>query len=62
MNLFLGTFVDFLHEYLELNDINIILLSHVIKDKSDEATEYVELGIWTFCRTVNKSIKVDGFL
>ena len=40
----LGTFVDFLHEYLELNDINIILLSHVIKDKSDEATEYVAFG------------------
>jgi len=40
----LGTFVDFLHEYLELNDINIILLNHVIKDKSDEATEYVAFG------------------
>jgi len=40
----LGTFVDFLHEYLELNGINIILLNHVIKDKSDEATEYVAFG------------------
>ena len=40
----LGTFVDFLHEYLELNDINIILLNHVIKDKSDEATEYIAFG------------------
>jgi len=40
----LGIFVDFLHEYLELNNINIILLSHVIKDKSDEATEYVAFG------------------
>jgi len=40
----LGIFVDFLHEYLELNGINIILLNHVIKDKSDEATEYVAFG------------------
>jgi hypothetical protein len=40
----LGVFVDFLHEYLELNDINIILLNHVMKDKSDEATEYVSFG------------------
>jgi len=40
----LGVFVDFLHEYLELNDINIVLLNHVIKDKSDEATEYVAFG------------------
>ncbi len=40
----LGIFVDFLHEYLELNDINIILLNHVIKDKSDEATEYIAFG------------------
>ncbi len=40
----LGIFVDFLHEYLELNGINIILLNHVIKDKSDEATEYIAFG------------------
>ena len=40
----LGVFVDFLHEYLELNGINIVLLNHVIKDKSDEATEYVAFG------------------
>jgi hypothetical protein len=40
----LGIFVDFLHEYLELNGINIVLLNHVIKDKSDEATEYVAFG------------------
>jgi len=40
----LGIFVDFLHEYLELNDINIVMLSHVIKDKSDEATEYIGFG------------------
>ncbi len=40
----LGVLVDFLHEYLELNGINIILLNHVIKDKSDEATEYIAFG------------------
>jgi hypothetical protein len=40
----LSTFVDFLHSYLELNGVNIILLNHVIKDKSDEATEYVAFG------------------
>jgi len=40
----LGILVDFLHEYLELNGINIILLNHVIKDKSDEATEYIAFG------------------
>ncbi len=40
----LGIFVDFLHEYLELNGVNIILLNHVIKDKSDEATEYIAFG------------------
>ena len=40
----LGIFVDFLHSYLELSGINIILLNHVIKDKSDESTEYVAFG------------------
>jgi hypothetical protein len=40
----LGKFVDFLHEYLELGDINIVLLNHVVKDKSEDATEYVAFG------------------
>ena len=40
----LGIFVDYLHEYLELNDVNIILLNHVMKDKSEESIEYVSFG------------------
>jgi hypothetical protein len=41
----LGMFTDFLHNELELNDINIIMLNHVVKDNSDDTSvEYQMFG------------------
>ena len=46
----LGIFVKFVHEYLEMNDITVVLLNHVIKEKADgvETGAYIPFGTGKF--------------
>ena len=40
----LSKFTKFIHEYLEGNDVDIIILTHVMKDKSEDKVEYTAFG------------------
>ena len=62
----IGLFVKFMHEYLELNGVNIIMLNHIIKEKKDgEFTgTYIPFGTGKFkdkggyFSTVSESITI----
>lgn len=62
----MGLFVKFVHEFLELNDINVILLNHIIEEKVDGAFTGTYLPFGTgkfkdkggFYSTVNESVTI----
>lgn len=63
----MGIFVKFIHEYLELNGVNIILLNHVIEEKSEGVPtgvlvpfgqgKFKEKG--GFFSTVNEAVTIE---
>jgi hypothetical protein len=62
----MGIFTKFIHEYLELNGVNVILLNHVIEEKVEGAFTGTYLPFGTgkfkdkggFYSTVNESVTV----
>ncbi len=62
----MGKLVKFIHEFLELNGVNVILLNHIIKEKADgtETGVYIPFGTGKFLSkgafysTVNEAITI----